>query len=421
MPIEKVSVSNFKGISESADFEIKPVTLFIGPNSSGKSSSLHALAAMAQTVKLAGSKLPIVLDDEFAQVHLGRFIEVIHSKSYSDSIDIGITFPVSRGYSFSKRTIFKKGDAVTASFSFRSTKRTQDIYIDRADFSTPSMSLSYRKSKGDEYTVRVGGKIMPLTARHTGGMAFSVVPNGATVTSSDDLLVTLMASQVLGELVSEELRKVLYLGPFRQSPLRRYPTRGSAPVEVGPQGESAVTLLANEYVQRKTRNHNKQIGSWMTTLGLAKSVDVSRVGGSDLFDVSLTLSDDAKFAVADLGYGISQVLPVLAQCSFAPRGATLLFEQPELHLHPGAAKGLGSVFVDVAKKNDLRIIAETHSRELFCQVLDEVREKRIDLSDVVAYKVTRKNGCSHFSKIEIVEDDGSIEVLSPWDNEIMRR
>ena len=86
MPIEKVSVSNFKGISESADFEIKPVTLFIGPNSSGKSSSLHALAAMAQTVKLAGSKLPIVLDDEFAQVHLGRFIEVIHSKSYSDEL-----------------------------------------------------------------------------------------------------------------------------------------------------------------------------------------------------------------------------------------------------------------------------------------------------------------------------------------------
>jgi len=122
----------------------------------------------------------------------------------------------------------------------------------------------------------------------------------------------------------------------------------------------------------------------MNTLGLAKSIDVSRVGGSDLFDVSLTLEDNAKFAVADLGYGISQVLPVLAQCSFAPKGATLLFEQPELHLHPGAAKGLGSIFVEVAKKNSIKIVAETHSRELFCQILDEVRAKKISLSEIVA-------------------------------------
>jgi predicted ATPase len=51
-----------------------------------------------------------------------------------------------------------------------------------------------------------------------------------------------------------------------------------------------------------------------------------------------------------LGYGVSQGLPVLAQCSFAPRGATLLFEQPELHLHQGAAHRLASVFVSAAKQ-----------------------------------------------------------------------
>ena len=88
MPIDKLTISNFKGIAEKTEFEIKPITLFIGPNSSGKSSCIHALAALAQTVKIANSKLPIVLDDEYAQVHLGRFIEVVHSKSYSDAIKV---------------------------------------------------------------------------------------------------------------------------------------------------------------------------------------------------------------------------------------------------------------------------------------------------------------------------------------------
>ena len=92
MPINKLRIENFKGVRDQAEFDIKPITLFIGPNSSGKSSCIHALAALSQTVKLPNSGRPLVLDDEFAQVHLGRFIEVIHSKSYTDAISIGFDY-----------------------------------------------------------------------------------------------------------------------------------------------------------------------------------------------------------------------------------------------------------------------------------------------------------------------------------------
>lgn len=97
MTISKLRISNFKGIRETKEFDIKPITLFIGPNSSGKSTCIHALAALAQTVKLPNSGRPLVLDDEFAQVHLGRFIEVIHSKSYTDLIGIGFESTGSKG------------------------------------------------------------------------------------------------------------------------------------------------------------------------------------------------------------------------------------------------------------------------------------------------------------------------------------
>jgi predicted ATPase len=64
MPIDKLIIANFKGIADRQEFEIRPITIFCGPNSSGKSSCIHALAAMAQTAKLSASQVPVVLDDE---------------------------------------------------------------------------------------------------------------------------------------------------------------------------------------------------------------------------------------------------------------------------------------------------------------------------------------------------------------------
>lgn len=163
----------------------------------------------------------------------------------------------------------------------------------------------------------------------------------------------------------------------------------------------------------KARTHIKEVSEWMAELGLAKKVEVSRVGNSDLFDVQVTLNDDATLPIADLGYGMSQILPVLVQCSFAAKGSTLLFEQPELHLHHLAAKNLATVLLKVAKKKNLRIIAETHSEDLFVQVLSELNAGNVKLSDVVAYEVSREDGKSKFKKINIQENDGEFK-CNPW-------
>lgn len=295
MPIDKLTISNFKGIADKTVFEIKPITLFIGPNSSGKSSCIHALAALAQTVKIANSKLPIVLDDEYAQVHLGRFIEVIHSKLYTDSIEIGVSLDkagVRVRYSGDSDVVGKE-DEIHATYSFKSTKRTQDITMEKAEFNVGTKNLYFRKS-GTNYTVRFNSKLISSEGSHQSGLKLSfspIVSKNSRTTNEDkeEIFNAYILNESVTDLVTSQLRKTLYLGPFRQPPRRRYPTRGSAPLEVGPEGESAVTLLANEYVQSKTRNHIKEVSGWMADLGLAKKVDVSRVGKSDLFDVQVTL------------------------------------------------------------------------------------------------------------------------------------
>jgi len=424
MAIEQLVVTNFKGVFGKTTFEIRPITLLIGPNSSGKSSCIHALAALAQTIKLSSSNRSIVLDDEYAQVHLGRFIEVIHSKSYSDAIEIGISLGKSKkkvNFIIDDEVI-KIGDAVSVLFSFKSTKRTQDAFIDRAEFSAGALRLVFKiDPKKASYSVRMNGKVLAATASITAGLRFVLQPSSKKKTGEDfdqEFFRAYVAAEAINELLNEELRKTLYLGPFRQSPLRRYPTRGASPAEVGAQGESAVTLLANEHVQSKIRAHMKQVSSWLQSIGLAKAVEVSRVGNSDLFGVLATLTDGESLPIADLGYGVSQVLPVLAQLSFAPKGATLLFEQPELHLHPKAAMKLASVLISAAKQRGLRIVAETHSKELFYQVLQEMRNGNLALEDVVAYEVNRAGGESIFKEIKIELNDGHFDVYDPWSKNI---
>jgi predicted ATPase len=138
-----------------------------------------------------------------------------------------------------------------------------------------------------------------------------------------------------------------------------------------------------------------------------------RQGDNSVFGVNVTLADNSSFPLADLGYGLSQVLPVLAQCSFAPDGATLLFEQPELHLHSLAVRPLAKVFIEAMREKNLKIVAETHSPELVGQFQRELRQGNLKLDEIAVYRVTRENGQTVVRPIQIDPDD--FDIFERWE------
>jgi predicted ATPase len=420
MPINKLSIANFKGVAALSAFDIRPITIFLGANSSGKSSCIHALVSLSQTLKLGNSAPALVLDDDFAHVHLGRFVEIAHSHTYADPITLGIEI--------GKRTFdlgFKKGSDVTqisgtvqAEYQFRSTLRTQEVYVDTARISIGERAFQIKRGTKSPYkfsTLDELGKRRFETER-TGNFLFRLQPTKQNLKADDgrEWFENYWLTEVLQKEVERELRETRYLGPFRQSPLRRYPFRGATATEVGSQGEAAITLLASEHVQSQDRVHAKQINRWLAALGLAKSVELSRVGTSDLFDVSLKLADGNKLPTADLGYGLSQVLPVLTQCSFASKGSTLLFEQPELHLHEDAAKKLAYVFHETASEREARVVIETHSKELVYEVLALIKAGSLKTEDLAIYKVQRLDGASNYKRLTVEWDGEYLEVDDPW-------
>ncbi len=411
MAISKLYIKNFKGIAASNEIKIKPITIFVGANSSGKSSCIHAMACLSQSVKVTNNTRPLILDDEFANIHLGRFIDVIHSKSYQDQISLGLCvenipyFTVNKG----NKPQRIRGMA-TANYNFKCTKRTQDIILMSADITVGDDVYSAKKTDTGYTVTHANGSKLVLDLE----AAFLFSPASLLRKRKVNIepFFSLLQAQ---ESIKNELANTFYLGPFRQAPMRSYATRGSSPIEVGPMGESTITLLANEIVQSKTRPHIKQITKWLKTLGLASSLEVSRVARSDLFDVSMKLEDGVAFPIADLGYGISQVLPVLTQCSFAPKNSTLLFEQPEIHLHSISAKKLAQVFFETASDKGCNIVIETHSQDFLKQCFQELQQGRIALKDFVVYRVARSDGESKLKKIEIDED---FDVYENWEKGI---
>lgn len=420
MPIHQLTVSNFKGIGGTKVFDIRPITIFLGANSSGKSSCIHALVSLAQTLKLGNSAPALVLDDDYAHVHLGRFIEIAHSHSYSEAITLGVNIGARAMQIGAKKAppIADFSGVVQAEYSFKSTLRTQEVYVESAKLSVGDRQLTVKRGTKPPYkfsTVDDTGKRRYDTER-AANFLFQIRPSQSGVTGEDgrEWFESFWLLDMVQREIERELRETRYLGPFRQSPLRRYPFRGATANEVGAQGEATITLLASEHVQSQDRVHAKQVNRWLTTLGLAKAIELSRVGTSDLFGVAMKLPDGNTLPIADLGYGLSQVLPVITQCSFAPKGSTLLFEQPELHLHENAAKKLAYVFQETASEKDARIVIETHSKELVYEFLELVKAGTLKTEDLAIYTVQRTAGASEYKRLKLEWDGSHLEVDDPW-------
>jgi predicted ATPase len=119
-------------------------------------------------------------------------------------------------------------------------------------------------------------------------------------------------------------------------------------------------------------------------------------------------SSSAEVLLPDVGFGVSQVLPVLVLCYYADEGSTLIIEQPELHLHPAAQSELADVLIDVVKKRRMQIIVESHSEHLLRRLQRRIAEEEFKAGDSALYFCEIDNGTSKITPLEI-NDEGFIE------------
>jgi len=176
--------------------------------------------------------------------------------------------------------------------------------------------------------------------------------------------------------------QVKYLGPLRDEPKALYPLVSNVdPNDVGLKGEhtAAVFHIHREQVvdylspenfkpsrilpMRSRRSLNFAVSEWLEYLGVATSLKTEDRGKTG-HEMQVCLHEgDKPHDLTHVGVGVSQVLPIVVSCLLAEPDTMLIFEQPELHLHPMVQERLADFFLAMAMLGK-QCVLETHSEYL---------------------------------------------------------
>ncbi|WP_375345373.1 DUF3696 domain-containing protein [Priestia megaterium] len=213
---------------------------------------------------------------------------------------------------------------------------------------------------------------------------------------------------------------VKYLGPLRDEPKPVYPHSGTTDSkDVGFKGEHTAAVLEIhkktlvEYVspqdlikegimQTRRKPLLYAVLEWLEYMGVVKdvkTVDRGKLG----HELKVIIEEGNSFHdLTNVGVGVSQVLPILVLSLLAEKGSTLIFEQPELHLHPRVQTRLADFFVSMMQLKK-QCIVESHSEYL----INRLRYRSVVSKDdsisknVIMYFVEKENGKSKYNPVKI--------------------
>ena len=214
------------------------------------------------------------------------------------------------------------------------------------------------------------------------------------------------------QLSDEDLKEIRQLGlarlssrvrPFPNAPVRSRPRRTYDPAQAipDPEGEYVPLLLASA-ARRDTRSWKslkRSIEAFGREAGLFDEIQIKILGGKLEGPFQLQVRKLGRSSkgphrnIIDVGYGVSQVLPVVTEL-LRPKGPDMfLLQQPEVHLHPSAQAALGGLFCQVAGERHRQIIVETHSDHLIDRIRMDIRDgkTRLKPDDVSILYFQRRN------------------------------
>ncbi len=386
--ITELRARNFKSWQDTGKLQLAPLTGFFGANSSGKTSILQVLLMLKQTVEQPSDwNEPLYFGDEGSQVNLGNFDAVIYKHKQDLSLNISVSWQSSTVADINKHIRFHNlkfpAHVETLPPSQGNRDRSEDI-----SFST-NIALSAMNNfhyETDLYRLNVE---QPDLFRCYGLRA------GQTQ--------TVEISSQFEEAFENLFSQILYLGPLREYPRRRYPWEGDHPTGVGQYGEKTISAMLSGRIRRLPVD--EQIPKWLQRLDLIDSYDVQPLSDTE-GDYELLVKQykgGPKVPLTDVGFGVSQVLPVLILCYYAPERSILILEQPEAHLHPKVQSELADVLIDVVKNRNVQIILESHSAHLLHRLQRRIAEEEISADQTAFYFCQINDGTSEIERLDVDE------------------
>jgi len=373
--ITGLSVKGFKCLARKCSIDVRPLTLLAGANSSGKSSMIQPLLMLKQTLEAPYDPGALLIDGP--NVRFTETAQLLSRLPGKKGRDPSFTIEIQR-----------RDDVLSETFRKHPTRGLELV---EQQYPGPSGMFALRPGLGNE---EIRARIPKAFRERDEAMAKEYEgrserpPQWVVIRSrsflglsfrspdeNDNFYLTSPAVWIGGDL-----RDVIHVPGLRGNPARTYKTTPVGPEFPGAFQDYVASVI--HYWQEEKDPRLNELGGAMEALGLTWKIGARQVDDTQVELRVGRMPHPARggardlVSVADVGFGISQVLPVVVALLVAKPEQIVCLEQPEIHLHPRAQVGLAELLVDAARRK-VRVIAETHSPLLLLAVQKQIASGRL--------------------------------------------
>ena len=412
-------LENFRCFGNEQRGSLRPITLLVGENGTGKTSFMVSYVAMHQcfSERYINDEPDFNLDP----FKLGTFENIVHKNDSEDSgvgefkIGLNLKRGMSRGNYQVKLTFRAKKALPHIHEIFYDFGSNNFVGFERADVGTkicvPRESLNidsslsavhrfltssidgilHESSNRSDSAKRVASKLV-FDDHSELGAATALVLNQLAQVSPERSKGTIRESRqadfydVTG--LVPKLEEVVAIAPIRSRPKRTYD-----PIQESPDPEGDHFPMELMHLSKMKRAQWEKLRNRLIEFGkpaeLFSDIKVKNYENNDSgpFQVQFKVRSGAFMNLMDVGYGISQCLPVVTSIlkgssGTDPKNTLFLLQQPEVHLHPRAQAEIGNLVCKTYAEFGNRYIIETHSDYIVDRVRVMVRKGVLPASDV---------------------------------------
>ena len=391
--MERITLQNYRCFGNEQSARLAPLTLLVGPNSTGKTSFLAALRVLWDV-----AYWEIAPDFRETPYDLGSFAEIAHQHSDGGqpAKRFAMGFELGGGNAEPSIASFEAIFEDDGSAPFPATRVLSDsggaVRLEMRQKQGSNVGVGFKTPNGDwkfevDDSAQDSARLFPTLAafpRYTfAGVEWA---DRESHPSDDDISNGWRLIRRFSPRFGER--------PVAGAPVRSRPRRTYDPVRTNydPEGEYIPSYLAELYRNKPDEWHRlkPELEKFGQETGLFDQIEVRLFGdsGGDPFRIQVRKYGNGRLRnLTDVGYGVSQALPVLVELlqSHQPRmqynrseAPMLLLQQPEVHLHPRAQAALGTLLASRAAAGR-QIIVETHSDYIIDRVRMDVRDETTGL------------------------------------------